>query len=60
MASPKDKCVDLSIMIGSMVDAMSLLSRIAENGGASKDDLVQCELMTSQFKKDFSEELLTK
>lgn len=53
-----NKTIDLSILIGTLVDAVRVTSRIATKKELSKEDLVECELITSQFKEDFGEELL--
>ena len=56
--SNDDNTVDLSIILGTLVDAVRLLDTIAKEKTLTEDTLVQCELATFQFKKDFGEELL--
>jgi len=53
-----DRSVPLGVIINSLVSAASVVNKIAANKELSKDDLVECELVASQFKKDFGEELL--
>lgn len=53
-----DNTVDLNMLIGTFVDSMRLLDIIVKEQTLTADTLVQCELTTSQFKKDFGEELL--
>lgn len=54
----EDKSVPISIIIDSLISAASVVAKIAANKELSKDNLVECELITSQFKKDFGEKML--
>lgn len=58
MTENKEKSVDLSIILGTLVDAVRLTSRIASKQELSEEDRVECELLTEQFKEDFGAELL--
>lgn len=56
--SEDDKTVRLEILIGTLLDSMQIITAIAKEKVLTEELLMKCELATSQFKEEFSEELL--
>ncbi len=53
-----DNTVDLTIIATTLADSMQIINELAKNKTLTPDLLVQCELVASQFKNEFGEELL--
>lgn len=51
--------VELGTICTSLIEAMEVINKIASKREVTEDELIKCELLSSQFKKDFGEELLS-